>query len=140
MANTRMIPVPPNFDMDILVQKITQKYQLDGFTVVATPIGTGVSIEFKRDKSGFFALDGISFKANIMVQNDDIFVSFSDVGMRGTGLPFFLLLFFFLFLPGLGWLIIVGLLIAYLVIWWQKTDEIPKSAGDDIQMIVFGMK
>ena len=126
MADTRMFPVPPKFNMDYLIQKITQMYQAKGFTVMAMPMGTGASIDFRKNDGGFHKYIGLALgiRATIMVQGDSIIINFSDDEWTGkiVGLALGWVLCFIPFVTA-----IIGIV---------RQLELPKSIGNDIQLIV----
>ena len=130
MTDTKMFPVPPNFNMDNLIQQVTQMYQAKGFTVMAMPMGTSASIDFRKDDGGITKYIGLALgvKANIMVQDGNMIINFSDAEWTGK-------------IVGLvvGW---VFCLIPFIIalIGCARQLDFPNSIGNDIQMIVSGMK
>ena len=129
MTDTRMFPVPPNFNMDEMIQKVTEMYQAKGFTVMAMPMGTGASIDFRKDDSGITKYIGLALgvRANIMMQNGNMIINFSDAEWTGkvVGLV-------------IGWMFcLIPFIIA--LIGSLRQLELPKDIGNDIQMIVGGM-
>ena len=81
MASQKMVPIGPGFDMNDLVAKMTQTYQLQGYTVVATAMGSGVSIDFRQGHNNFRKYIGASIgvRANISVSNNGtLAVTYTD--------------------------------------------------------------
>ena len=129
MTDTKIFPLPPNFDMDEMIQQITQMYQAKGFTVMAMPMGTGAVIDFRKDDGGITKYLGLALgvKANIMVQNGNMIINFSDAEWTGkiVGLV-------------IGWVFcLIPFIIALIGSFRQL--ELPNSIGNDIQMIVGGL-
>jgi len=129
MTDTKIFPLPPNFDMDKMIQQITQMYQAKGFTVMAMPMGTGAVIDFRKDDGGITKYLGLALgvKANIMVQNGNMIINFSDAEWTGkiVGLV-------------IGWVFcLIPFIIALIGSFRQL--ELPNSIGNDIQMIVGGL-
>ena len=127
--STNMFPITPNFNMQELTKQITQIYQAKGFSVIAIPIGTGVSITFSKNDSGIQKFIGLSLgiKANIMLQNEHIIVNFSDAEWTGKIIGF-----------AIGWILCFIPFIIAIVGSIQQSD-LPKSIGTDIQMLVSSM-
>ena len=130
MAETKMFPVSPNFNMEDMVSKITQMYQAKGFVVTVMPMGaTGVSIDFRKDDDGIKKYIGLALgiKANIMLQNDNLVINFTDEEWTGKIIGL-----------AIGWfLCCIPFIIAGIGCLHQL--EFPKPLGNDIQIIANSM-
>lgn len=129
MADTKMIPIPENFDFHKMVEQLLQTYRGKGFDVQAMQMGEGVSITFsKDDDDGIKKYVGLALgiKANISINDNTLIVNFSDA--EWTGKIIALAVGWFLcFIPfAIG---IYGAL---------KQSELPKTITNDIQMLVGG--
>jgi hypothetical protein len=124
-----MFPVPSNFNMDDMIQRITQMYQAKGFTVMAMPMGTGASIDFRKDDGGITKYVGLALgvRANIMIHNDNMIINFSDAEWTGKFVGL-VVGWVFCFIPFI--IAIIGCL---------RQLDLPNSIGNDIQMIVGGL-
>ena len=128
MADQKMIPLGPGFDMQSMVAQITQMYQGKGFTVTAVAFGTGVSLDFRKDDEGLKKYVGLALgiKANITVNNGTMMVDFTDAEWTGkiVGLA-------------VGWIVcMIPFILA--AVGSFKQLELPKTIGNDIQMIAAG--
>jgi len=126
LASTKMFPVTANFNMDNMIQKITQMYQAKGFTVMAMPLGTsGASIDFRKNDGGISKYVGLALgiKANIMLQNGTMVINFTDAEWTGkiVGLA-------------IGWIFCFIPFIIAIIGCVQQLD-FPNKLGNDIQMI-----
>lgn len=128
MSDTVMFPAPPNLDIQDLVGRITQMYQAKGFAVMAMPVGAGASIDFRKDDSGIKKYIGLALgiKANIMPQDGNLIVNFTDAEWTGkiVGLA-------------VGW---VFCLIPFItaIVGCVNQSGLPQSIGNDIRMLVSG--
>lgn len=138
MADTKMIPVNPDFDMVDLVTKLTQMYQAQGFEVSAIQAGTGVSIKFSKDDDGVKKFVGLALgiTANISMGDNNtlsnsssskaLIINFSGAEWLGkiVGLA-------------IGWVLC---LIPFVIAGYGaiKQSELPKKIGNDIQTLVVG--
>jgi len=90
------------------------------------PLGTGVSIDFRKDDGGIKKLVGLALgvKANIMVHDKMIIVDFTDAEWTGKILAL-----------AVGW---IFCLIPFIlgIIGCIKQSDLPKSIGNDIHMSV----
>ncbi|MCL2828372.1 MAG: hypothetical protein FWD99_06495 [Oscillospiraceae bacterium] len=126
MSGTKMFPVPPNFNMDDLVQKVTQMYQAKGFDVTSMPMGSGgASIDFRKNDGGIQKYVGLALgiRANIMLQNNTVVINFSDPEWTGkiVGLA-------------IGWVFcLIPFIIA--IVGCVQQSEFPQSVGNDIQAL-----
>ena len=125
MADTRMFPAPPNFNMEETVKKVTQMYQAKGFTVMAMPMGAGALIDFRKNDGGIQKIMGLALgvKANIMLQDNNVIVNFSDAEWTGKIIGL-----------AIGWILCLIPFITSIVGCVQQSG-LPKSIGNDIQMI-----
>ncbi len=128
MSNTTMFPVPPNFNIQELVGKITQMYQAKGFVVTAMPMGEGASIDFRKDDDGIKKYVGLALglKANIMIQGETVIVNYTDAEWTGKIVAFVI-----------GWFVCIIPWITAIIGTIQQSG-LPKSIGNDIQMIAGG--
>jgi hypothetical protein len=129
MASSKMFPIPPDFDMREMVEKITQMYRAKGFMVTAIPMGAGASIDFRKNDGGIQKFVGLALgiKANIMVQNESMIVNFSDAEWMGKIVAL-----------TVGWFLCAVPAILGLVGCVQQAS-FPNTVGNDIQMIVGGV-
>ena len=129
MTDTRMFPIPLNFNMDEMIQQITQMYQAKGFTVMVMSMGTGASIDFRKNDGGITKYIGLALgvKANIMVQNGNMIINFSDAEWTGKIVALVV-----------GWVFCLIPFITGLIGSLQQL-ELPTSIGNDIQLIAGGM-
>lgn len=127
MAETKMIPISPNFDLNEMVTTLVQMYQAKGFEVMAMPMGQGVSISFEKDDSGIKKFLGLALgvTANITINNNTLMINFTDAEWTGKIIAVALGVFLFIpfFTAGYGAL---------------KQSEFPKTIGKDIQIIAGG--
>jgi len=125
MADMTMFPVPQNFDMHVLAEKITQMYQAKGFAVTTMPIGSGISIDFRKDDSGIKKYVGLALgiRTNIMIQGENVIINYTDAEWNGK---------------------IIGFIIGWFMCWIpcitaiigaSQQSALPKSLGNDIQML-----
>ncbi|MDR1953220.1 MAG: zinc ribbon domain-containing protein [Clostridiales Family XIII bacterium] len=128
MATTTIFQIPSSFNMNNLVTKVSQLYQAKGFTVTAIPIGSGVTIDFRKDNDNIKKYVGLSLgiKANIMIQDENIVINYTDAEWTGK---------------------IFGFVIGWFLCWipWIPTiigtirqSGLPKNIGNDIQMVSGG--
>ena len=128
MADTKIIPISADFDLKNMVAKLTQTYQAKGFDVTAMQLGTGISIDFKKDDDGIKKFIGLALaiKANITLNENTMMINFTDAEWMGKIIAL-----------GIGWLLclVPAFLGGYGAV---KQLELPKTIGNDIQMIVGG--
>lgn len=128
MADSRIIPIAPGFDMQAMVAQLTQMYQAKGFTVSVMGFGGGVSMDFRKDDDGIKKYVGMALgvKANITLNGGALMVDFTDAEWTGkiVGLA-------------VGWfLCLVPFIIA--LVGCFKQSEFPKTIANDIAMIAGG--
>jgi len=128
MAATTMFPISPNFNMQELITKITQMYQAKGFTVMAMPMGSGASIDFRKDDGGIKKYVGLALgvKANMMIQGETLIVNYSDAEWTGKIVGFIIGWF-------MCWIPCITAIIGSL-----KQSDLPKQIGTDLQMLAGG--
>lgn len=128
MADSRMIPIGPGFDMQAMISQVVQMYQAKGFTVSVMAFGGGVSIDFRKDDEGIKKYVGLALgiKANITVSNGTMMVDFTDAEWTGKIVGM-----------AVGWfLCLIPFIIA--LVGCFKQSELPKTIANDIQMVVSG--
>ena len=126
MSNSKTIPTQENFNLQNTIDRVVQLYQNKGFSVSVMPMGTGVSIDFRKDDGGIKKFIGLALgiKANIMVHERMIVVDFVDAEWTGKILAL-AVGWIFCFIP-----FITG------IIGCIKQSELPNSIGNDIHMSV----
>jgi hypothetical protein len=125
MASSKMFPVPQQFNMQEMIGRITQTYQIKGFSVTSVRMGAGVSIDFRKDDAGFKKFVGLALgvKANIMVQNGNMIINFSDAEWTGKIVAI-----------AVGWILcLVPFFLG--IIGCVKQSGLPNEIANDIQMI-----
>lgn len=126
MADTKMIPINSDFNMDNMVSKFTQMYKAKGFDVVSTKMGSGVSIKISKDDDGIKKFVGLALgvTANITVSDNALMINFTDAEWVGKIIGICV-----------GWFVclIPAIIAVYGVI---KQVEFPKTVANDIQMII----
>lgn len=128
MAETKMIPIGQDFDLNEMVRSLIQIYQAKGFEVTAMQTGNGVSISFSKDDDGIKKIAGLALgvTANITINNNALMVNFTDAEWTGkiiAAIIGWFLLFIPLFTAGYGAV---------------KQMDLPKTIGKDIQMFAGG--
>lgn len=125
MATITMFPMPQNFNLQEVVEKVTQMYQAKGFAVTAMPMGAGASIDFKKNDGGIQKFVGLTLgvKANILIQGENIVVNYTDAEWTSKIIGFVV-----------GWFLCWIPWITAIVGCVQQV-ELPKSIGNDIQML-----
>ena len=128
MSDVTMFPLPPNFNLQDLVAKITHMYQIKGFTVMAMPMGNGVSLDFRKDDEGIKKYVGLALgiRANIMIQGDTVIVNYTDAEWNGKIVGFII-----------GWFLCWIPCITAIVGTIQQND-LPKNIGNDLRMLASG--
>ena len=127
MANSAMIPIKPDFNMDEFVNKFTQMYTQKGFNVVPMNFGSGVSLQISKDDSGIKKFVGLALgiTANITVNADktSLIVNYTDAEWTGkiVGLA-------------VGWfLCFIPFIIA--ICGCVKQSDFPNTVTNDIRMM-----
>ncbi len=126
MADTKMIPINSNFNMDNMVSKFTQMYQAKGFDVVTTKMGSGVSIKLSKDDDGIKKFVGLALgvTANITINDNSLIINFTDAEWVGK-------------IIGICVGCIVCLFPALIAVYGViKQSEFPKTITNDIQMLI----
>jgi hypothetical protein len=125
-ASNRMFPVSPKFDMQDMIEKVSQMYRAKGFMVTAMPMGDGASIDFRKDDGGIKKYIGMArgLKANIMMQNGNMIINFAEAEWTGKIIAL-TVGWFCCLVPGV--LGIIGVIQQY---------SLPTEIGNDIQLIV----
>lgn len=125
MAETKIIPVGPDFQMDGLVRKLAQLYTSKGFEVLPTQIGGNVSIKFSKDSEGIKKFVGLAQEvtATLSLSDSRLVIQFGDAEWTGKiiGLAvgwFFCLIPFFIAIYGA-----------------VRQSELPKKIANDIRGI-----
>lgn len=126
MADTKMIPINSDFNMENMVSKLTQMYQSKGFDVVTTKIGSGVSIKLSKDDDGIKKFVGLALgvTANITINDNSLIINFTDAEWVGKIIGICV-----------GWFVclIPAIIAVYGVV---KQSEFPKTVTNDIQMLI----
>lgn len=125
---TKMISIGPDFDMNGMVDKLTQMYRSKGFEVTAVQSGSAISVKFSKDEDGIkkFVGLGLEITANFTTNDNTLMINFSDAEWTGKiiGLAVgWLLCLIPLFIAGYGAL---------------QQSELPKKITNDIQMLLAG--
>ncbi|HZK21605.1 MAG TPA: hypothetical protein VFC76_04925 [Oscillospiraceae bacterium] len=132
MAETKMIPIGQDFDLNEMVRSLIQIYQAKGFEVTAMQMGNGVSISFSKDDGGIKKIAGLALgvTANITINNNALMVNFTDAEWTGKIIAAIIGVF-------LGWIL---LLIPFFTAGYGavKQMDLPKTIGKDIQMFAGG--
>lgn len=126
MADTKIIPISANFDMNDLVGRFTEMYQAQGFEVMTTQSANTATIKLSKDNDGIKKFAGLALEvtANISVHNDKLMINFSDAEWLGKIIGL-----------AVGWfLCLVPFCTA--VYGSVKQSEFPKKIANDIQMIM----
>ncbi|MBQ7637960.1 MAG: hypothetical protein IJS90_03565 [Clostridia bacterium] len=135
MANNVMLNVNPGFPLGQLVGELTQKYQMEGYTVNAVNLKNAQTISFKKNTSGIKKIIGLSegIKVNLNVTRDGIInASFSDADWIGKIIAIIVGLFFGgLLFPLAG---VVGGIIGCV-----RQSSLSSKISDDITMIASGL-
>lgn len=128
MADSKMLPIGPDFHMDETVKKIVEMYRAKGFDVTPVQLGSSVSIKFSKDEDGvkkFIGL-GLEITANFSLSENMLMISFSDAEWTGKIIGLAVGWFFCLipmFIAGYG---------------CAKQSELPKTIANDVQMLLAG--
>ena len=128
MAETKMLPIGPDFNMNELVGRLTQKYQAQGFDVVPMQMGDSVSIKFSKDNDGIKKFVGLCLEvtANLSVNNGQLIINFTDAEWTGKIIGL-----------AVGWfLCLIPFLIA--IYGAVKQSEFPKTITNDIRALMSG--
>ena len=123
MANTRVFPIPPNFNLQEMASAVAQIYQTKGFTVTVMPISSGVVMDFQKGSEGITKYIGLalSIRANIMLQNGNVIADFVDAEWTGKLIGYFIGSF------------CCGITTITAIIGCLQQVDLPKSIGNDIQ-------
>lgn len=90
MANTLMINVPPNFDMNVFAQRLASSYQSKGFTVNVMTMHNGARIQFDKNCGGINMLLGMGkgITATCILQGNGLVVNYSEAEWTGKIIGF----------------------------------------------------
>lgn len=126
MANSFMINVPVDFDLEYLGQKLRGMYQAKGFTVSMVSGRENLRIQFDKNCGGINMLMGLGkgITATCSLQNGCLVVDYSDGDWVGkiVGLVVGWILCFIPFITA-----IIGCI---------QQSELPKKISQDIMTIV----
>jgi len=129
MANNFMLNVSENFDVETMVNEITEMYQGKGYTVRVLKMKNGVKITVEKGVGGINMLlglgQGITANCTVSGKNKDMLsVNLSDGDWTGkiVGLVAGLFLCFVPFITA-----IIGIL---------KQTSLQKDFANDIQMVI----
>lgn len=125
MAQSTMVNVGPNFDMNMFAQRLAETYQAKGFTVQVADLGNCVSIVFDKGTGGINMLLGLGLgiTANCTVNNETMIINYTDGDWTGKVIG-----------------IVVGWLLCFVpficaIIGSVRQTSLPKNIGNDALMI-----
>ncbi len=126
MANTLMIDVPVNFDVNYLGNQLRERYQSKGFTVSMVSGNNNLRIQFEKNCGGINMLMGLGkgITANCFLQNNSLIVNYGEGDWVGkiVGLA-------------VGWILCFVPFITALIGCVQQSG-LPKEINEDIMEIV----
>ncbi len=125
MADTLMINVSEGFNLDSMVQQLSDMYRAKGFTVNVANLNDTVMVTFDKGVGGINMLLGLDLgiKATISVNNNTLCVNYSEASWTGK-------------IVGLcvGWFICLVPFITA-IIGAVKQSKFPKDINNDITML-----
>ena len=125
MADSIMFNVPQGFDFNLFIQRLSDKYRAEGFTVNVANFNGSVVMSFDKGTGGINMLLGMGegIKATIMLQNGTMSINFSDGDWTGKIIGLVV-----------GWfLCLIPFITA--IIGCVKQSSLPKKIGNDATMI-----
>ena len=132
MAETKMVPIGSDFQMNDMVEKLVKMYQAKGFEVNAVQTGDVVSIKFSKDNDGIKKFVGLALEvtANLSISNstsgNTLMINFTDAEWTGKIIGL-----------AVGWfLCLIPFFIA--VYGAIKQSELPKTITNDIKTLISG--
>ena len=123
-----MISINPDFDMNEMVDQLTQMYRSKGFEVTAVQMGNGISVKFSKDEDGIkkFVGLGLEITANFTVNNNTLMINFSNAEWTSKIIGL-----------AVGWFLCLVPFITAAYGAFQQS-ELPKKIANDIQMLLAG--
>ena len=127
MADTKIVAIRPDFNMNDLVNRLTQLYRQKGFEVTPMQIGNGISIQLSKDNSGIKKFVGLALGVTVNITVNEsanaLYLTFTDAEWTGkiVGLA-------------VGWfLCLIPFCIA--IYGCVKQSEFPNEITNDIRML-----
>lgn len=131
MADTLMINVPTDFDLNLLTSKLGGLYQSQGYTVNTISVSpTSTRIVLDKNCGGINMLLGMGegVTANCTINENCLFVNYTDAEWTGKIIGI-----------ALGWLLCFIPFITALIGGYNQL-ELPKKINNNIMMILSSMK
>lgn len=125
MADTLMMNVSENFDLNVLAQSLAETYRAKGFTVNVANINNSVIIDFDKGVGGINMLLGmdLGIKATLTVNNNTLMVNYSEAAWTGKIIGLCI-----------GWVVCLVPFITAIV-GAIKQSKFPKEISNDITML-----
>lgn len=130
MANSVMVNVGKNFDLNSFAEQLANKYRAEGYNVNVANLNNSLFITFEKNTGGINMVLGLGegIKASCMVSNGTMNISFSDGDWTGK-IVGFIVGWFVCFIP------IITALIGTI-----KQSSLPKKIGTDATMIAASLQ
>lgn len=126
MADSLMVNVPENFNLDAMCQQLAEMYRAKGFTVNVANLNNSTIIEFDKGVGGINMILGLDLgiKATCTVNNGTLMINYSNAAWTGK-------------IIGLcvGWLVCLVPFITAIV-GAVKQSKFPKEISNDITMLI----
>ena len=126
MADSLMLNVPQDFNLDELTQQLSDMYRAKGFTVNVANLNNSVIMDFDKGVGGINMLLGLDLgiKATFSINNGNLIVNYSNAAWTGK-------------IIGLcvGWFICLVPFVTAIV-GAIKQSKFPKDINNDITMLI----
>lgn len=126
MADSLMVNVPENFNLDAMTQQLAEMYRAKGFTVNVANLNNSTMIEFDKGVGGINMLLGLDLgiKATFSVNNNTLMVNYSNTAWTGKIIGICI-----------GWFVCLVPFITAIV-GAVKQSKFPKEISNDITMLI----
>lgn len=126
MADSLMVNVPENFNLEAMTQQLADMYRSKGFTVNVANLNNSVILEFDKGVGGINMILGmdLGIKATCSINNNNLIVNYSNAAWTGKIIGICV-----------GWfLCLVPFITA--IIGAIKQSKFPKEISNDITMMI----